>query len=112
MARYINKDELLNNFGGYNLTECVKFGNKNVNQRHTSYSTMMMYEIADIVDDAPECDAAPVNHGRWIIRKDTVYHYECSECKYLHQYNDKYCPNCGTKHDLSPMYKAEIGTIE
>lgn len=40
-----------------------------------------------------------VRHGHWNERYDTQYHYECSECKYLHQYKDNYCPLCGAKMD-------------
>ena len=38
-------------------------------------------------------------HGHWNERYDTRYHFECSICKYLHQYKDNYCPNCGAKMD-------------
>ena len=41
----------------------------------------------------------PVRHGHWNERYDTRYHFECSICKYLHQYKDNYCPLCGAKMD-------------
>ena len=44
-------------------------------------------------------DAEPVRHGHWNERYDTQYHFECSICKYLHQYKDNYCPLCGAKMD-------------
>lgn len=34
-------------------------------------------------------------HGKWTVRYDTMYHFECPFCKYLHQYKDNFCPNCG-----------------
>ena len=33
------------------LSECTKYGNKDAKQQEKSYSTMMMYEVADLVDD-------------------------------------------------------------
>lgn len=41
----------------------------------------------------------PIKHGHWNERYDTRYHFECSICKYLHQYKDNYCPLCGAKMD-------------
>ena len=37
----------------WRLNNATKYGNKTAEQQHFSYSTMMMYEIADILDDAP-----------------------------------------------------------
>ena len=36
------------------LKNCTKYGNKNAEQQEKSYSTMMMYEVADLVDDLIE----------------------------------------------------------
>lgn len=36
------------------LKDCTKYGNKTAKQQEKSYSTMMMYEIADLVDDLVE----------------------------------------------------------
>ena len=36
------------------LKNCTKYGNKNAEQQAESYSTMMMYEVADLVDDLIE----------------------------------------------------------
>ena len=41
------------------LKDCTKYGNKNAKQQAESYNTMMMYEVADLVDDLIEI----VNHG-------------------------------------------------
>ena len=49
------------------------------------------------LDTLPTVDAVPVRHGHWNERYDTRYHFECSICKYLHQYKDNYCPLCGAK---------------
>ena len=36
------------------LKGCTKYGNNNAKQQAESYSTMMMYEVADLVDDLIE----------------------------------------------------------
>ena len=36
------------------LKDCTKYGNKNAEQQAESYSTMMMYEVAYLVDDLIE----------------------------------------------------------
>lgn len=33
------------------LKDCTKYGNKDAEQQEKSYSTMMMYEIADLVEE-------------------------------------------------------------
>ena len=33
------------------LKDCTKYGNKNAKQQEKSYSNMMMYEVADLVED-------------------------------------------------------------
>lgn len=75
MAEYIEREALMKNFCGYDLTKCVKYGNESAEQQHDSYSTMMMYEIADEIEDAPTADVVSV------IR--------CKECK--HRYSDSWC---------------------
>lgn len=75
MAEYIEREALMKNFCGYDLTKCEKYGNESAEQQHDSYSTMMMYEIADEIEDAPTVDAVPV------IR--------CRECFYYTPVNDK-----------------------
>jgi len=37
----------------YGLEDATKYGNETAEQQTHSYSTMMMYEIADMLDDAP-----------------------------------------------------------
>lgn len=48
--RLIDADALLEQ---YNLKDATKYGNKDAKQQAHSYSTMMLYEIADMIDDAP-----------------------------------------------------------
>ena len=75
MAEYIEREALMKNFCGYDLTKCVKYGNESAEQQHDSYSTMMMYEIADEIEDAPTIDAVPV--------------VRCRDCFYYTPVNDK-----------------------
>lgn len=100
MAEYIDKQKLMKNFGGYDLTKCQKYGNTSQKQRNMSYDTMMMYEIADEIDCAPAADVAPVKHGEWDKKPFLIgTSYYCSECgdNFGEPYN--YCPNCGAKMD-------------
>lgn len=39
--------------GQYGLDNATKYGNKDADQQRNSYDTMMMYEIADMIDNAP-----------------------------------------------------------
>ena len=48
--RLIDADALLEQ---YDLKDATKYGNKDAEQQAHSYSTMMLYEIADIIEDAP-----------------------------------------------------------
>lgn len=55
--RLIDADALFN-WGKFKLSDAVKYGNKAHGQQDFSYSTLMMYEIADEIDAAPTIDAA------------------------------------------------------
>ena len=50
MARLIDADALLEQ---YSLKDATKYGNKDAEQQAHSYSTMMLYEIADMIEDVP-----------------------------------------------------------
>lgn len=54
------------------LKDCTKYGNKDAKQQTESYSTMMMYEVADLVDDLIEivkqggaAELRKEDKGRW-----------------------------------------------
>ena len=85
------------------LKNYTKYGNKNTKQQAESYSTMRMYEVADLVDDLIE-----------IVKQGGVSDYvDVCECRELKDYNSllktncgyvfgmgkefKYCPYCGKK---------------
>lgn len=53
----IDRRSLLEAIG---CADATKYGNKDAEQQHRSYSTLMMYEIADYIEDAPTVDAVPV----------------------------------------------------
>ena len=117
--RLIDADELMKNYGFENAT---KYGNKNAKQQEHSYSTMMLYEIADVIEDAPTIDAVPVVRGEWIEIEqpgwsrsgyNATARIKCSECdeeafNYSNTYREhngstteyrwiktNFCPNCG-----------------
>jgi len=45
----------------YKLSDAVKSGHKDSHHREYSYSTLMMYEIADAIDDAPTIETGKTN---------------------------------------------------
>ena len=66
----------------------------------TNYATLILRE-------APTVDAAPVRHGRWILRGGKRY---CSECgnracvtrdsdDFWYTVGTDFCPSCGAKMD-------------
>jgi hypothetical protein len=64
--RLIDADALFN-WGKHKLSDAVKYGNKDEEHQDFSYSTLMMYEIADEVNNAPTIDAVPVVRCRECI---------------------------------------------
>lgn len=100
--RLIDADALKRCIG---CEDAVKYGNKSPEQQHDSYSTMMMYEIADYIDDAPDIDAVPV-----VRCKDCVHwrqEVDCG-CGRIHWYctymrkgkkPDEYCSRGEKKED-------------
>ena len=66
------------------LSDCMKYGNKDAEQQNKSYSTMMMYEVADLVDDLIE-----------IVKQESAEYEECyKDCGDCEAYDkEKYhCP--------------------
>lgn len=76
MDEYISKQKLLKNFCGYDLPKCVKYGNETPEQQDRSYNTMMMYEIAMEIEDAPAVDIIPVR---------------CKDCRFYIDYGEDGC---------------------
>ena len=83
------------------LKDCTKYGNKNAKQQAESYSTMMMYEVADLVDDLIEI----VKNGgvdddvcEWRLIKGYKFLHKTSCGNTFDMENNfKYCPFCGKK---------------
>ena len=92
------------------LKDCTKYGNKNAKQQAESYNTMMMYEVADLVDDLIEI----VKQGdvdddvcEWkvfdisLADESPQWVYESTCGKYIgEEYTSKafvYCPYCSKK---------------
>ena len=66
------------------LSDCTKYGNNNAEQLEKSYSTMMMYEVADLVDDLIE-----------IVKQEAEQYEECyKDCGDCEAYNKEkhHCP--------------------
>ena len=83
------------------LKNCTKHGNKNAEQQAESYNTMMMYEVADLVDDLIEI----VKNGgvdddvcEWRLIKGYKFLHKTSCGNTFDMENNfKYCPFCGKK---------------
>ena len=81
------------------LKNCTKYGNKNARQQAESYRTMMMYEVADLVDDLIEI----VKNGgvdddvcEWRLIKGYKFLHKTSCGNTFDMENNfKYCPFCG-----------------
>ena len=85
------------------LKDCTKYGNKNAKQQAESYSTMMMYEIADLVDDLIEivknggvdddvCEWKSASDGEFIQNPHTKRLYSNEPSM-----KNVYCNTCGKK---------------
>lgn len=77
-----------------------------------SDSTMMMYEIASEIEDAPAADVAPVRHGRWLSWDElhggntlakNVLGVFCSECIRQSDSKTRFCHNCGARMDKEAL---------
>lgn len=102
----ISREELKQKFQW--LAKATKYGNEDSEQQNFSYSTMMMYEIADMIEDAIDnCSSVEPerNPGKW---KHMVGFWECDQCHA--EYTDmptcmgkviyEYCPSCGSKMEV------------
>ena len=59
MANIVDKLEEKTEF----LKDCTKYGNESSEQQEKSYSTMMMYEVSDLVDDLIDIVKQEINNG-------------------------------------------------
>ncbi len=57
-------------------------------------------DLAEIRDDIPAADVAPVQHGRWLKNERFKQKCrKCSECGFPSYFEFNHCPNCGAKMD-------------
>ena len=74
------------------LSDCTKYGNKDEEQQEKSYSTMMMYEVAELIDDVIEIvkqAAAEYVPNTNVGSKGWISCSGCVDCKH------KECENYG-----------------
>ena len=85
------------------LKGCTKYGNNNAKQQAESYNTMMMYEVADLVDDLIEivknggvaddvCEWKSASDGEFIQNPHTKRLYSNEPSM-----QNVYCNTCGKK---------------
>lgn len=77
-------------------------------------------DIADLIDDMPAADVAPVVHARWVecdwlepcVHGFGTIRYKnkgmkCTNCVHVFKndilWKNNYCPNCGAKMDLKEL---------
>lgn len=96
--RLIDADALKEHMG---VVDATKYGNKNAQQMHNSYGTLMCYEIADYIDDMPTIDAAPVRRSEWVTDDDNNDDWAEPYCKKcgcsIPCGPEHFCPNCGAE---------------
>ena len=88
--RLIDADELRNRY------EIISDPNGWFNREQTTWMEAAK-TFADMVDDAPTIDAAPVRRGEWKYEKigGKTYCF-CSECgDQPMRFEPNFCPNCG-----------------
>lgn len=78
-----------------NVENAVKYGNETPEQLHNSYGTMMRYEIADYIDDAPTVDAVEV--------------VRCRDCMYR---GFDYCPMCHDEYTYDEDDGGDYYTVD
>ena len=77
------------------LSDCMKYGNKDAEQQNKSYSTMMMYEVADLVEDLIE-----------IVKQEAEKYKECyKDCGECEAYNKE-------KHNCPKFCKVIKETVK
>ena len=80
------------------LEKATKYGNEDAEQQHFSYSTMMMYEIKDEIDNV--IDSLPSvkpqrPKGKWIPLDGDLK--KCSVCGEYSLCPSKFCCSCGAE---------------
>ena len=112
MSDLISRSALAKAMG---VENAVKYGNETAEQQHNSYDTLMKYEIADYIEDAPAVDAVPVVHARWVHEQrygdSGGWVWRCTACRRESItpiiFAMKYCNACGAKMDAKGDEESE-----
>ena len=98
MAEYIEREALKERF-----RKRIKWLEKDV---HDQYSLGLFHGCeydADLINEPPAADVAPVRHERWeiVVGSDGKEHMVCTGCRKQQDLTGvfSYCPNCGAKMD-------------
>jgi len=109
----ISREELKQKFQW--LERATKYGNEDSEQQDFSYSTMMMYEIADMIEDAIDnCSSVeperkvghwkPMSYDGYADGNPVYDEWECDQCGCEHYGEEDtlttYCPDCGAKMEV------------
>ena len=94
MSEYINRDAALQHIAaGMKSMECFdEYSDGKYSGLDTAFG---------ILEELPVADVAPVVHGRWGNYEPYSDGYRCSCCKLVHRTCTTYCPNCGSRMDLT-----------
>ena len=93
MDEYIEREALKERF-----RKRIKWLKKDV---HDQYSLGLFHGCeydADLINEPPAADVAPVRHGRWIEHDDGVF--TCSKCGNAESNESYFCRYCGCMMDL------------
>ena len=106
----------------FDCEDATKYGNKNAEQQSKSYSTLMLYEIANIVEDC--CDNAPTVEPICPYLSDDEVKQPCinSPCarvqtKWVKIFENPFvngyvCPFCGHKIQVTEQFLPEVTECE
>ena len=108
MVRLIDADALARDMG---VDNAVKYGNETAEQQHNSYSTLMKYEIADYIEDAPTVDAIPVVRCKDCKHRGTPYNCPMRKLVMPFQGAGSY-EDCTEDEGFCHMGKPKEGDVE
>ena len=86
MAEYVTKEQIIDLYRPYGQTD----------------DPIPFETLVSDLRDMKAADVAPVRHGRWLcVDTDTEQFFLCNRCKKKEYWESDYCPNCGSRMDLS-----------
>ena len=94
MAEYIEREAA--------IAKCREIVACEWNHRASPVSWADAYEqFAEDIEEIQTADVAPVRHGRWVPCDNGGYYCSCCDHRVAFLVNNRYCPNCGSRMDLS-----------